>query len=265
MSWTMTDACDDREGIRLRFYTSDRALVWPNARQQDYLLGRGGTRRFELSVTPGSNVCYGGKPDRATAESWGLGIDGTKACKDCCYSGTTSDVRLQLTCPWHKSYEEKTYVNEPAPPVNGRIPSSSTTPSDQQSYNPTPRYRQNYDSAPRIRQYRPPSTGEDLGNSRRTPQARREVPYKHIVQLNIRVTGHFNQIAVSEVENPDDANIGSFLIEGARQYHRFRLLAGMGGVIHIQGDGNIVRLPAHLCRRIRVLPGGADNHIEGCD
>jgi len=98
MSWTFTDDCRDSRGNRIRFFDKKKKLVWPTV-GQTYLLGRGQTQTFNLSVERGQDICYGAEIDQpGTTTYWGMGIDGARGCSECCYYGAATEVKIRLTC-----------------------------------------------------------------------------------------------------------------------------------------------------------------------
>jgi len=84
------------------------------------------------------------------------------------------------------------------------------------------------------------------------------------VTLILIVSGQENQISVTETTRAGDANLGTFEIHQRGTTRRMTLLSGTGGVVTLKGDANVVRLPSHLCGRVRVVDKGSRNRVTGC-
>ena len=94
---SIEDACLDGLNIEYRFFedavnVSPQSSRWPG-RNQVYVTSFGQTHTTTLSCTPGYKVCYGARPQGGSGY-WGVGIDATESCIDCCTtcpaSGTTT-------------------------------------------------------------------------------------------------------------------------------------------------------------------------------
>jgi len=110
----------------------------------------------------------------------------------------------------------------------------------------------------------PKSGGEDFSRETYTPPAGRRARNSGVT-LMVRVVGHSNEIYISETVDFERADIGSFEIEGMSDRYTLRLLRDTGGVINVQGNGNTVHLPGHLCGRIRVIRRGENCRVSGCE
>jgi hypothetical protein len=95
--WTVADKCSDKQGLYVRFHDFKSKLVWDDGKTP-FLVERGQTRTFYLTVKPDQEVCYGARPPHSTKRYWGVGLSGTKACDSCCYTGPNSNIRIDLTC-----------------------------------------------------------------------------------------------------------------------------------------------------------------------
>lgn len=102
----LTDACDDGEKIHYRLFQVDssgsRIARWPREQGYYYVIRSYGVEGFNRVPCPaGQHVCYGAESANGK-ESWGVGLDGTKGCKDCCRSCPDSDgeanFRKSLPC-----------------------------------------------------------------------------------------------------------------------------------------------------------------------
>lgn len=99
--WILADGCADGEGIQARFHEvrngSRTGLAWPGG-SQVYLADPGGTIDVNLACTAGTLICFGAtKRVSVSSGSWGIGIDGSQPCSDCC-TACGGDRNINLTC-----------------------------------------------------------------------------------------------------------------------------------------------------------------------
>jgi|GEM_PF-4009661 len=96
INWTLTDACNDGYLIRLRFHevlNGQRTnWLWPGGTQYYQLSG---TQSYRLTCSVGTQVCYGAENGDNSGSTWGIGLDGTQSCEDCCYTCETGTVTSQ--------------------------------------------------------------------------------------------------------------------------------------------------------------------------
>ena len=99
MRFTLNDSCGDGLGMQARFFDKTNNLVWPPDNTKVYTASSGGAVDVSLSARSGANVCYGAQTDPPNNRYWGIGINGTNGCPDCCYRATSDQtIRLNLTC-----------------------------------------------------------------------------------------------------------------------------------------------------------------------
>lgn len=100
------NSCRSREGatIAVRFFESIKGKLtgqtWPDASDREknvYLVARGPTRSHSLRCAPNTRICYGAAYSVDGRSYWGLGLNGTESCSDCCYS-CGSRPEIALTC-----------------------------------------------------------------------------------------------------------------------------------------------------------------------
>lgn len=84
------------------------------------------------------------------------------------------------------------------------------------------------------------------------------------VTLEVSIEGNSNRLRVSEVRDPDSADLGFFEIVESGQMMSFYLVAGTGAVILIGGANNTVELSRQLCGRVRVVDRAGSNSRVGC-
>jgi hypothetical protein len=97
LTWMITDACNDRRGIRLRFYDATNNLVWPRS-SEVYVLPSGETRQETLTCRTNVNICFGARTDPEGTNYWGVDLDGNRRCDDCCTPCEDKSVSKRLTC-----------------------------------------------------------------------------------------------------------------------------------------------------------------------
>jgi hypothetical protein len=99
-TWTITDGCIDGLGIYVRFFDETNNLVFPNS-SQAYVINSGRTSTIRLSAKRGAKICYGAEPFDRDGTYWGVSLDNTEGCTNCCNfvpsSGNISR-NVRLTC-----------------------------------------------------------------------------------------------------------------------------------------------------------------------
>ena len=83
--------------MEVRFFAVDRGLEWPGG-DLVYLVAPGATMTQALSCVPGETICLGADQP-ATGLFWGVDIDNSARCTDCCFLCVTATVSYgPLTC-----------------------------------------------------------------------------------------------------------------------------------------------------------------------
>lgn len=115
VAFTITDECNDGSQIQYKFFQYSRwrdgdtvagetiAGQWPSEGRVHVTSGLGQqSNEHNLGCTPGYGVCYGGNArNDPNGGFWGVGIDGSKECRNCCVRCPSSDVVRtgnRLTC-----------------------------------------------------------------------------------------------------------------------------------------------------------------------
>ena len=102
----LEDGCYDNRRTEYRFYlynsSDSRIGVWPD-RNRVYVMSDGESNRHVLHPTSSGNVCYGARVENDPGGGyWGVGIDGTRGCDDCCVrtreGRTVTHPGASLTC-----------------------------------------------------------------------------------------------------------------------------------------------------------------------
>lgn len=80
--------------LEVKFYSSDRNVVWPGGNQVYKMTDRA-QKNYRISCNTGEYICYGawiaGEPN---GTYWGVGFGGKKGCKGCCYECNGGQSRL---------------------------------------------------------------------------------------------------------------------------------------------------------------------------
>ena len=99
-TWTVSDRCGDGLGLYVRFFDETNNLVFPNS-SQVYIINSGRTSTIKLSVKRGAKICYGAEPTDLDGYYWGVSIDNSQGCANCCNIVPTSgniSRTINLTC-----------------------------------------------------------------------------------------------------------------------------------------------------------------------
>jgi hypothetical protein len=98
MNWTFENACA-AGSIQLRLFDQESTAVWPTDPTQVYVVDYGDTRAVQISCVSGNTVCYGGDVPGLSGY-WGVDIDNSQNCTDCCATCDGTDPQpVSLTCP----------------------------------------------------------------------------------------------------------------------------------------------------------------------
>ncbi len=97
LNWSITDSCFNGENVEVRFFAVDRGLVWPGGNLV-YTMAPGTTITQPLACNLGEKICFGAdQPINGLA--WGVDIDNSIACADCCRTCANASVSYgPLTC-----------------------------------------------------------------------------------------------------------------------------------------------------------------------
>lgn len=94
--WTMTDDCVDGQDMEWRLYSRDRDWAWPSANDTFVTSGLGIPSHEEIECLGREWICYGAAADGL---EWGIGLDASRTCDDCCFRCGDDPVDLgSLTC-----------------------------------------------------------------------------------------------------------------------------------------------------------------------
>ena len=97
IEWRVTDLCEDGFLIEYKFYDFENNLVWPSSSTHYETVYYNYTYTHVLQCRPGSRVCFGG---RTGSLYWGVDVDGSQYCSDCCGTCTGSGYyEFNAVCP----------------------------------------------------------------------------------------------------------------------------------------------------------------------
>lgn len=79
--------------VSMEFYSQARNAAWPGDGQV-YVLDDYATHAFTLSCNRGEQICYGAWVRSQSNTYWGVGLNDTQGCRNCCYTcnGSQTDV-----------------------------------------------------------------------------------------------------------------------------------------------------------------------------
>lgn len=97
MRWVLEDSCADGLGIQARIFDVDFGQVWPSV-DQVFFSPAGGEIDTSITCERGALLCYGATTDPETNIFWGLDIDGSQNCDDCCERCADGTVDFILNC-----------------------------------------------------------------------------------------------------------------------------------------------------------------------
>ncbi len=70
--------------VSLEFYSQDYNRAWPGGGEV-YILDDWDAKSFNLQCSTGELICYGAWVRGDSSTYWGVGIDDSQYCSDCCY------------------------------------------------------------------------------------------------------------------------------------------------------------------------------------
>lgn len=96
ITFNITDGCNNGTSIDYKFYDVTNNLVWPSATDHYYTSAYNATYTHNLLCSTNAKVCYGA---RSNGIFWGIDVDGSKSCSDCCIFCTQGNsLSRRLTC-----------------------------------------------------------------------------------------------------------------------------------------------------------------------
>lgn len=94
--WTLTDDCADGRDIEWKLWSTERDWAWPGADAVFVTDGRNWPNHEQIECLRGERICFGAA---AGEHSWGVGLDATGQCEDCCFRCLSDAVDLgAMTC-----------------------------------------------------------------------------------------------------------------------------------------------------------------------
>jgi hypothetical protein len=96
VTFNITDGCNNGVQIDYKFYDQTNNLVWPSATSHYFTSAFNATYTHNLLCRTNAKICYGA---RSAGFYWGIDVDGTKSCSDCCIlCETNATLSRRLTC-----------------------------------------------------------------------------------------------------------------------------------------------------------------------
>jgi hypothetical protein len=96
LTWSFQSNHPNR--VQLEFYSQHRNAAWPG-NGHVFLLGDYQRHRFTLSCWSGEKICYGAWVDGDANQYWGVGIDQSSYCQDCCVICQNGDAGTRTLNP----------------------------------------------------------------------------------------------------------------------------------------------------------------------
>jgi len=81
-TWLLIDACGDGADIEWRLWSQTQDWAWPGPDEAFVTPGDGFNAVETIACLEGDLVCLGA---RSAAFEWGVGLEGTLPCENCCY------------------------------------------------------------------------------------------------------------------------------------------------------------------------------------
>ena len=98
ISWEITDACDDQQGLVVRFFDETTGTVFPSSTTV-FDVFEDESFTFVIDCQRDHVICFGAVTDPTPSTSFGQGIDGSLACSNCCLvCGNDPFGENTLTC-----------------------------------------------------------------------------------------------------------------------------------------------------------------------
>ncbi len=96
ITFTITDGCNNGIPIDYKFYDETNHLVWPSSTTHYSTTAYNGVYAHNLTCNNNALVCYGG---RSVTYYWGVDLDNSKTCTDCCISCQSGNsLSRRLAC-----------------------------------------------------------------------------------------------------------------------------------------------------------------------
>jgi hypothetical protein len=78
--------------VQIKFFAKSRNHVWPGT-DRAYNLNDYEEHNIKLACESGEQICYGAWVTGDGSRWWGVGPDGNKGCRNCCYTCDNKDTR----------------------------------------------------------------------------------------------------------------------------------------------------------------------------
>ncbi|MDE4133983.1 hypothetical protein PXK00_12740 [Phaeobacter sp. QD34_3] len=93
LRWTIRS--DYPHIVSLEFYSQDYNRAWPG-NGKVYILDDYNPQEYVLSCETGETICYGAWVRGNETQYWGVGLNNSQRCNDCCYTCGYGDTDLRI-------------------------------------------------------------------------------------------------------------------------------------------------------------------------
>jgi len=98
MTFLLTDDCDDGSNILWKLFSDDREWTWPEGDEVYTSPGLDYDDLRAITCEPDETICFGAETESGGLV-YGVGLDFSAQCDDCCYTCESREVDLgYLTC-----------------------------------------------------------------------------------------------------------------------------------------------------------------------
>ena len=93
MGFIVNDRCDDDTDVEWKLFAPERDWSWPEGDEVYVTPGAGFDQLRSIACVQDEDVCYGAQTTDGST-TYGVGIDGSDECNDCCFRCGNYDVDL---------------------------------------------------------------------------------------------------------------------------------------------------------------------------
>jgi hypothetical protein len=93
INWTIRS--EHPNVVSLEFYSQEANRAWPGDGEV-YMLDDSDNHSFNLQCSSGEQICYGAWVRGNSDTYWGVGLNNSNRCTDCCYTCGRGDTGLRI-------------------------------------------------------------------------------------------------------------------------------------------------------------------------
>lgn len=93
LKWTIRS--DYPHIVSLEFYSQDYNRAWPGDGEV-YILDDYNQKVYNLNCSTGESICFGAWVRGNSEKYWGVGLNNSQRCSDCCYTCGYGDTDLRI-------------------------------------------------------------------------------------------------------------------------------------------------------------------------